>query len=603
LNTEPLDILKQYWHYDGFRPLQEEIIRSVLNGADTLALLPTGGGKSLCFQVPALARPGLCLVISPLIALMKDQVDHLRRRNITALALTSGMSRKEVVNVLGVAGQSNCKFLYVSPERLETSLFLEYLPSLPVSLIAVDEAHCVSQWGYDFRPPYLRIAALRKELPGIPLVALTASATPEVLTDIGDKLGMKQPAVFRRPFTRSNLSYSVFKVESKVAKIIEILQKVPGSSIVYCKSRRAAGEISSLIGRQGIPAAAYHAGLSPEERSQRQEAWLKDRLRVMVCTNAFGMGIDKAAVRTVIHADVPESPEHYYQEAGRAGRDGLKSYAVLLCSSQESVRLAGMADARFPAMDTIRPVYQAVMNYLQLPAGSGKGNYYPFNMTKFVETFKDAEGAFRGADGSPKSVDGGKPGEASAESAPLDVQTVLHSIKALEQEGLLSWQPQVFLPARVRFVAGKQALYDFEKDHPLLEAMIHGLLRSYEGIIDQAVPIREKNLAYILRKDQEEISRLLLQLQAFNIIEYSPQKDEPQLYFLENRVRAEELYIDPIRYRLRKEQYVARVRTMIQYLDMTEGCRSRFLANYFGDDESTDCGVCDNCLRNKRIRR
>lgn len=591
MNAGPLDILKKYWHYDAFRPMQEEIIRSVLDDADTLALLPTGGGKSLCFQVPALARPGLCLVVSPLIALMKDQVDHLRRRNITAYALTSGMSRKEVINVLGVAGESNCKFLYVSPERLETALFLEYLPSLPVSLIAVDEAHCVSQWGYDFRPPYLRIAALRKELPGVPLLALTATATPEVLADIGVRLEMDNPAIFRRPFTRPNLSYSVLNVPDKLLKMVEILQRVPGSSIVYCRSRRAAGEISTLLGRQGIPAAAYHAGLSPEERSLRQEAWLKDRMRVMVCTNAFGMGIDKAAVRTVIHADAPESLEHYYQEAGRAGRDGNKSYAVLLCTGKESAQLAGMADTRFPAMETIRPAYQALMNYLQLPAGSGEGNYYDFDLGRFVDTFRGEGGA-----------DGGSSSE-GAKGARFDVQTVLHSIKALEQEGLLILQQQVFLPARVRFVAGKQALYDFERGHPQLEPMIHGLLRNYEGIFDQPVPIREKNLAYILRKDQKEIVGQLLQLQAFHIIEYSPQKDEPQLYFLRNRVRAEELYIDPVRYRLRKEQYAARIQTMIRYLDMAEGCRSRFLANYFGDMEAGDCGICDHCLQRRGIRR
>jgi ATP-dependent DNA helicase RecQ len=592
MNTEPLDILKQYWRYDGFRPMQEEIIRSVLHGTDTLALLPTGGGKSLCFQVPPLARPGICLVISPLIALMKDQVDHLRRRNITAFALTAGMSRKELINILEVAGQSNCKFLYVSPERLETGLFREYLPSLPVSLIAVDEAHCVSQWGYDFRPSYLRISALRKELPGIPLLALTATATPEVLTDIGDKLDMRQPALFRRPFTRPNLSYSVFNVDDKagkMTKIVEILRKVPGSGIVYCKSRRAAGEISTLLNREGLQAAAYHAGLSSEERSQRQEAWLKDRLRVIVCTNAFGMGIDKSAVRTVIHADTPESPEHYYQESGRAGRDGNKSYAVLLCSGAESAQLAGLPDARFPAMETIRLVYQALMNYLQLPADSGEGNYYDFDLAKFVDTFGKAAGS--------------KTAEAPGEGLRFDGQTVMHSIKALEQEGLLSWQQQVFLPARVQFVSGKRDLYDFERDHPSLEPLLNTLLRSYEGVFDQAVAIREKNLAYLLRKDQKEIVDQLLQLQAFHIIEYSPQKDEPQLFFFHNRARAEELYIDPVRYALRKEHYAARIRKMIQYMDMTEGCRSRFLASYFGDKEAVDCGICDHCLQNRGIRR
>ncbi len=565
MDRQPLDILKQYWHYKAFRPLQEEIIRSVLEGKDTLALLPTGGGKSLCFQVPAMVLPGLCLVISPLIALMKDQIDHLRRRGITAFSLNSGMSRKEVINTLQLAAGSNCKFLYVSPERLETDLFLEYLPSLSVSLVAVDEAHCVSQWGYDFRPPYLRVAALRELLPEIPLLALTASATPEVLDDITDKLQLRKPALFRAPFTRANLSYSFFKVDSKIHKIAEILQKVPGSSIVYCKTRKATKEISEQLNRMGIPAGAYHAGLLPAERSQRQEDWIKDRIQVVVSTNAFGMGIDKSAVRTVIHADPPESVESYYQEAGRAGRDGDKAYAILLGQGQDTAQLEDMPDIRFPSLDKIRPVYQDLMNYLQLPAGSGQGNYYDFDLTAFVRQFK------------------------------VDPQTVLNTINTLAQEGLVSFQQQVFLPAKIRFLTGKQALYEFEKDHPALEPLIHALLRTYEGIFDQAVPVREKQLAFLTRKDLGQIMEELNRLQAFHIIDYSPQLTTPQLYFFRNRVMAEELYIDPVGYRLRKERYATRIRTMIHYLQLKEECRSRFLANYFGDKNAPDCGICDNC--------
>lgn len=565
MDRQPQDILQQYWHYKVFRPLQEEIIRSVLEGKDTLALLPTGGGKSLCFQVPAMVLPGLCLVISPLIALMKDQTDHLRRRGITAFALNSGMSRKEVINTLQLAAGSNCKFLYVSPERLETDLFTEYLPSLSVSLIVVDEAHCVSQWGYDFRPPYLRIAALRELLPKTPLLALTASATPEVLDDISDKLQLRQPSLFRAPFTRADLSYSFFKCDSKIHKIAEILQKVPGSSIVYCKTRRSTREISEHLNRLGITAGAYHAGLLPAERSQRQEDWIKDRIQVVVSTNAFGMGIDKSAVRTVIHADPPESVENYYQEAGRAGRDGNKAYAVLLAQEQDLAQLETMPDKRFPSMEQIRPVYQDLMNYLQLPAGSGQGNYYEFDLTAFVNKFR------------------------------TDAPTVLNIIKTLEQEGLLSFQQQVFLPSKIRFITGKAALYDFEKDHSSLEPVIHALLRTYEGIFDQSVPIREKQLAFITRKDLRQITDELNRLQAFHIIDYAPQKTTPQLYFFRNRVRMEELYIDPIDYRLRKERYTARIRTMIQYLQLKEECRSRWLANYFGDKEAKDCGICDNC--------
>ncbi|GGB06803.1 RecQ family ATP-dependent DNA helicase [Puia dinghuensis] len=568
-SADLLSLLRNYWPHKAFRPQQEEIIHSVLEGVDTIALLPTGGGKSLCYQLPALARPGLCLVISPLVALMKDQSDSLRRRNITAFALHAGMNRKEVTSTLQLAAGSNCKLLFVSPERLENPLFIEYLPALNISLIAVDEAHCVSQWGYDFRPPYLRIAALREHLPDIPILALTASATPEVLQDIGDKLQLKDARIFRQPFARPNLSYSFFKVENKVTKITEILNRVAGSSIVYCKTRQATREISEWLVRQGIPAAAYHAGLPQEERSQRQDDWLKDRFRVMVSTNAFGMGIDKAGVRTVIHADVPESVENYYQEAGRAGRDGEKAYAVLLADSTEAGRLENLPDNRFPPIDQIRPIYQHIVNYLQLPAGSGEGQYYDFDLTAFTTRFNQTTTA------------------------------VVNVLKVLEQEGLLSFQQQVFLPARVQFVTGKEGLYDFEQAHPELETLINTLLRTYEGIFDMPVPIREKQLAWNTRKEPAQITTELTRLQAFRIIDYTPAKESPQLYFFRNRPAAEELYIQPVSYRERKERYATRIRAMMRYLGLAEECRSRYLANYFGDKEINDCEICDNCLRRR----
>ena len=570
MNEDLLSLLRQHWHYSSFRPQQEEIIKSVLEGKDTLALLPTGGGKSLCFQVPTLARPGLCLVISPLIALMKDQTDSLRRKNITAFFLHTGMSRKELVNTLQLAAGSNCKFLYVSPERLETDLFTSYLPSLDIRLIAVDEAHCVSQWGYDFRPSYLRIAALRTALPGVPLLALTASATAPVLDDIGLRLEMKEPALFRQPFTRPNLSYSFFTEENKIRKITEILGKVPGSGIVYCKTRRATREISEWLTRQGIPAAAYHAGLSQEEREQRQDDWLKDRVRIIVSTNAFGMGIDKSGVRTVIHADTPESVESYYQEAGRAGRDGRKAYAVLLATGADSARLESLPDIRFQPIATIRLIYQHLMNYLQLPAGAGEGSYYDFNLADFTGRFG------------------------------LETSTVLDTLKVLEQEGLLSFQQQVYLPARAQFVTGKEMLYDFEKDHPELQPLVHSLLRNYEGIFDQPVPLRERQLAYNTRLTPQKLTAELAQLQAFRILEYTPSKESPQLYFFRHRPAADELYIDPVRYRERKEQYATRIRAMVRYLGLAIECRSRFLAHYFGDKDAVDCGICDNCLRAAR---
>jgi ATP-dependent DNA helicase RecQ len=562
-----LSLLRQYWRYEGFRPQQEEIIKSVLAGRDTLALLPTGGGKSLCYQLPALAIPGVCLVVSPLVALMKDQTDSLRRRNITAFALHAGMTRKEVIQTLQVAATSNCKLLYVSPERLETTLFLEHLASLRIGMIAVDEAHCVSQWGYDFRPPYLRIAALRNLLPGAPILALAATATPEVLDDIAGKLELKDPALFRMPFTRANLSYSFFNVDNKIRKITEILTSVPGSSIIYCKTRQATREIADWLVRQGISAAAYHAGLTHEERVQRQENWLHDRLRVIVGTNAFGMGIDKAAVRTVIHADPPDAVENYYQEAGRAGRDGAKAYAILLATDQDVSRLEGQPEVRFPPVEQIRPVYQQLMNYLQLAIGAGEGQYFEFDLTTFTNRFN------------------------------LPSPAVVNMLRVLEQEALLSFQSQVFLPARLQFTAQKETLLEFGADHPAVEPLIHTLLRTYEGILDQPVTIREKQLAYLTRQDPAQLSAGISQLQAFHLVEYTPAKDSPQLYFFRNRPAAEELYIDPVQYRERKEQYATRVRAMLRYLRLGDQCRSRYLAHYFGDKDAGDCGICDNCLK------
>jgi ATP-dependent DNA helicase RecQ len=381
---------------------------------------------------------------------------------------------------------------------------------------------------------------------------------------------MRTPAIFRQPFTRPNLSYSYFKVENKIRKITEILASVPGSSIVYCKTRQATREISDWLVRQGITATAYHAGLSREERVDHQEDWLKDRARVIVSTNAFGMGIDKAGVRTVIHADTPEAVENYYQEAGRAGRDGRKAYAILLADETEAARLEGLPEARFPAIGQIRPVYQQLMNYLQLPIGAGEGQYYDFDLTHFTKHFQ------------------------------VPTPVVLNILKVLEQEALLSFQQQVFLPAKLQFVTGNEALHDFGGEHPELETIIHALLRNYEGIFDQPVAIRERQLAWLTHKEPAQLTAGLVQLQAWRIIDYTPAKESPQLYFLRDRPAAEELYIDPVQYRERKEQYAGRVRAMLRYLKESQ-CRSRYLAHYFGDKDATDCGICDNCLRNNRV--
>ena len=575
------DILKQYWGYDSFRPLQEDVINSVLDGKDTLALMPTGGGKSLCYQVPGLAKEGLCLVVSPLIALMKDQVENLRRKNITAYAIYSGMSRKEVINVLKVATQSNCKFLYVSPERLETSLFKEYLPALDINLIAVDEAHCISQWGYDFRPPYLRIAALREELPDVPVLALTASATAEVQNDICEKLTSpfaplqrrgEDWKMFRQSFERANLSYSVFKVDSRINKIMEILKNVPGCGIVYCSSRKRTKEIADLIKMHGISADHYHAGLTQEERSSKQEQWIQNKTRVIACTNAFGMGIDKPDVRVVVHADVPDCLENYYQEAGRAGRDGKKAYAVLLHNDKDYEELEESIGIRYPSLNDIRNIYQSISNYLQISSGTGEGQYYDFDIIDFIKKFK------------------------------LNSQTVFYSLKILEQDEWLSFSEQVFLPSTVRFTTNKEYLYQFETDHPHLEPLIKALLRAYEGIFEYPASVSENTLAFLLKKERTEIKNQLIQLHRDHLIEYTPQKDSSQLLLLRARIKAEDLSINMQAFSKRKERFAGRIRSMIRYVRETTECRSKLIGSYFGDHELKDCGICDNCLRQRSIQ-
>jgi ATP-dependent DNA helicase RecQ len=563
----PSTILKNYWGYDKFRPLQEEIILSILDGKDVLALLPTGGGKSICFQVPALMKEGLCLVISPLIALMKDQVQSLRRRNITAFAIYSGMSRNEVINILKLAAESNCKFLYVSPERLETSLFKEYLPALDINLIAVDEAHCISQWGYDFRPPYLRIANLREELQSVPVLALTASATSSVQQDICNKLHFAKPAIFRQSFARKNLSFSVFRVDSKINKIKDILEKVSGSAIVYCKSRRHTKEISSLLNMHGIQSDFYHAGLKQEERTQKQDNWMKGQIRVIVCTNAFGMGIDKPDVRVVVHADSPDCLENYYQEAGRAGRDEKRAYAVLLSNDQELEDLSLLPDIHFPALDDIREVYQSLMNYLQIPSGT-VGVYYDFDITDFIKKFK------------------------------LDINLVVYALRALEQEEVFAFNEQVFIPSTIYFTTNKESLQAFEEANRQLEPLVKILLRTYSGIFDQPVPVHEKTIARLLKRELVSVVDDLKILHNHRIIEYLPRKEGPQLYLIQPRIKTEDLYINQTNYKKRKEEYKKRIDEILRYIRKTD-CRSRMIAAYFGEAKPEACGICDNCLQLK----
>lgn len=564
------DILEQYWGYTAFRPVQENIIDAVLEGKDVLALLPTGGGKSICFQVPALAKDGLCLVVSPLIALIKDQVAHLKKRGIPVLAVYSGMSFLEVKKTLQNAAYGNYKFLYVSPERLETALFREFLPAMNINLLAVDEAHCISQWGYDFRPPYLRIADLRASLPHVPILALTASATKKVQDDICKKLNFNATQLrFQQSFERKHLSYSVFNAASKQAKLLEILKNVAGTAIVYCKTRRHTKEIAELLLLNKINADLYHAGLTNEERNKKQEAWINNSTRVIVSTNAFGMGIDKADVRTVIHYDVPDCLENYYQEAGRAGRDGKRAYAVLLFNNREITEMQAQSNIRFPSPEKIKTIYTALMNHLQVAAGSGEHCNFDLDIAVFARAFQE------------------------------DILTVTYAIKALEQEGLLTYNELFFKPSTVMFITDKFSLEEFEKQFPQLEPLIKGLLRSYEAIFDYPATVYESTMANFLRLPVSTIRQDLQTLHRYGIIHYAAQKDSPQLTLLQNRMYADSFTINTTDYLQRKKQFEERVGTMIDYCHTLVGCRSQAIAAYFSAPLDEPCGICDNCINEK----
>jgi ATP-dependent DNA helicase RecQ len=568
-DKHPVEILKQYFGYPAFRPLQEEIIQSILAGKDTLALLPTGGGKSVCFQVPALCMPGICLVITPLIALMKDQVMQLRRRNISALAIHSGMAFFEVKKALENATTGHFKFLFVSPERLQTRLFLEYLPGMPINLLAVDEAHCISQWGYDFRPPYLRIAELREELDKVPVLALTASATPEVAQDICAKLGMEKPAVFTQSFARPNISFSAFETPHKLNKLLDILNNVPGSALVYCRNRKLTKEIAGWLSMHGVSASFYHAGLSSEDRTIRQEEWIRSKTRVMACTNAFGMGIDKPDVRVVVHIGPPDNLEDYYQEAGRAGRDGKKSYAVLLYTQGAITDLEEGVHKKYPAISEIREVYQAVANFLQLPTGSGEGQYFDFDLALFCGRFKQ------------------------------NPVTTTNALQTLASEGYISFNESVFIPSRLGFKCSKDYIYQFEKEQPLLEPLIKALLRTYEGIFDNEVNISERALARQLRLEVAEVVSQLSSLSFYQLVQYMPKKDSPQVFFPYNRIPADQLSINQKAYDERRQRHLHRVKAMISYAS-GQSCRSQAMQHYFGEKEAAECGTCDFCLAKKR---
>lgn len=564
-------ILTKYWGFTSFKPLQEDIIRSVASGRDTLGLMPTGGGKSITFQVPALASEGICLVITPLIALMKEQVSRLNNMEIKSIAIHSGMSAEEIEIALENCIYGDYKFLYVSPERIATSMFQYKVARLNLSLVAIDEAHCISQWGYDFRPSYLRIAKLRDHIsPNVPFLALTATATSQVIEDIMSKLRFREPNVLRTSFERKNISYLVRNVEDKGAYLVKTLVKTKGSGIVYVRSRKKCREVAEMLAKEGINADYYHAGLSDETRDKKQASWTTGETRIIVSTNAFGMGIDKAEVRFVVHWDIPDSIENYFQESGRAGRDGKPAFAVMLFSQSDKSRLTDSIRKKFPPVEKIKDIYEALCNYLKVPEGSGKDNVFDFNLYDFLAQYR------------------------------LPAIETFNSLQFLQREGYMEFTEEINNPSRVHFIVSRDDLYKFQVANESFDSFIKLLLRSYTGMFSEYVPVNEETLSRKSGISRDTIYQFLIKLSSYNIIRYIPGKKTALVIFNEERLTRKALFISPENYLEVKEKYEIRLNRMIDYAESENRCRSVMLLDYFGE-ESDRCGICDVCRKRNEL--
>ncbi|HIX27465.1 MAG TPA: RecQ family ATP-dependent DNA helicase, partial [Candidatus Barnesiella excrementigallinarum] len=573
MNEIIYEILQKYWGYSEFRPMQEEIITSLLDGHDTLGLMPTGGGKSLTFQVPTLSREGLCLVITPLVALMKDQVDNLRDRGIRAAYIHAGMSRREMVTTFDNCLYGRFKFLYISPERLDTELFTARIKGLPVSFIVVDEAHCISQWGYDFRPSYLKIAAIRHTLPHVPVLALTATATPQVAEDIQQKLDFRNGRVFRTDFSRPNLSYVVRQGEDKIQQLLRILHRVPGSAIVYVRNRKRTKEIAGELRKAGISADYFHAGLGTEEKNEKQRKWKEDETRVMVSTNAFGMGIDKPDVRAVVHIDMPNAPEEYFQEAGRAGRDGARAYAVLLYSRRDKANLHKRLTEEFPDKEFILKVYERVSNFLEIALGCGMDSIFEFNLKRFCSTFN------------------------------YMATPVLNALKILSISGYIEFIEETDSLSRVMILVRKEELYELHETDPATDRVLQCLLRSYTGLFADYTYIHEDILSQRLEMSQQEVYEALLKLNRLHVLHYIPRRRTPYIIYTRERMEPRYVQITREAYEERRQRMSDRIESMIAYASSSTRCRQQMLLEYFGEKSDYGCGCCDNCIERKKRER